>query len=74
LDVLQTDNAQGSAGEATHYEGQGLVTFTVTNTSGKELPHTGGPGTLLYTSGGLFLMAAAMIYLICVRRRERRFE
>lgn len=72
LDVLQTDNAQGSAGEATHYEGQGLVTFTVTNTSGKELPHTGGPGTLLYTSGGLFLMAAAMIYLICVRRRERR--
>ena len=74
VDVLQTDNAQGSAGEATHYEGQGLVTFTVTNTSGKELPHTGGPGTLLYTSGGLFLMAAAMIYLICVRRRERRLE
>ena len=74
VDVLQTDNAQGSAGEATHYEGQGLVTFTVTNSSGKELPHTGGPGTLLYTSGGLFLMAAAMIYLICVRRRERRLE
>ena len=72
--VMQTDNAQGSAGGATVYNEGDVVTVTVTNSQGTELPHTGGPGTLLYTSGGLFLMAAAMIYLICVRRRERRIE
>ncbi len=71
--VMQTDNAQGSAGGATVYNEGDVVTVTVTNSQGTELPQTGGPGTLLYTSGGLFLMAAAMIYLICVRRRERRF-
>lgn len=69
--VLQPDNA---AGNTTVTAIDGMVTITVTNSQGHELPHTGGPGTFLYTSGGLFLMAAAMIYLICVRRRERRLE
>ena len=71
VSILQEDNAQPS--ENVIAEGN-VVTFIVTNTTGKELPNTGGPGTFLYTSGGLLLMAAAMIYLICVRRRERRLE
>ena len=68
--VLQAENA---ATENVYTE-DNMVTIVVTNSTGTELPHTGGPGTFLFTSGGLFLMAAAMIYLICVRRRERRIE
>ena len=68
--VLQAENA---ATENVYTDGN-MVTIVVTNSTGTELPHTGGPGTFLFTSGGLFLMAAAMIYLICVRRRERRIE
>ena len=68
--VLQSENA---AADNVYTEGN-LVTIVITNSTGKELPHTGGPGTFLFTSGGLFMMAAAMIYLICVRRRERRLE
>ena len=71
VSILQTDNAQQNQNV---FVEDGIVTIVVTNSTGKELPHTGGPGTLLYTSGGLLLMAAAMIYLICVRRRERRLE
>ena len=47
----------------------------ITNTSGVELPHTGGSGTLPYTLGGLALIcAAAMMYGFRMRRRERRLN
>ena len=69
--ALQPDNA---AGNTTVTAIDGVVTIEITNSQGVELPHTGGHGTFLYTSGGLLMMAAAMIYLICVRRRERRLE
>ena len=69
--VIQPDNA---AGNATVYTQDDIVTIEITNSSGIELPQTGGPGIFLYTSGGLLLMATALIYFICVRRRERRIE
>lgn len=34
----------------------------VPNSAGEMLPETGGPGTVIYTLGGLLLMAAALIY------------
>ena len=47
----------------------------ITNTSGVELPHTGGPGTLPYTLGGIALiMASALMYGFRMRRRERRLN
>ena len=50
-------------------------TITVKNTPGKELPHTGGPGTFLYTLGGMMLLiASAMMYGFRMRRRERRLN
>lgn len=58
-------------------EDDGSTTYTVKvkNQAGKELPHTGGPGTLLYTLSGLLLMcAAAMMYGFRMRRRERRLH
>ena len=61
-----------SAGEA--IESQDLVsyapelkTFTVGNKPGAELPHTGGPGTMLiYLLGGMLTLAAG---LLLMRRR-----
>lgn len=48
--------------------------LTVTNSTGARLPETGGPGTtLLYTLGGLLLVAGAvMCGLMARRNRERR--
>lgn len=37
----------------------GDVTIIAVNTAGYELPDTGGPGAVWYTTGGLLLMAAA---------------
>ena len=51
------------------------LTITVLNTPGKELPNTGGFGTLPYTLGGLMLIiASALMYGFRMRRRERRFN
>ena len=56
-------------GNATGY------TITVNNSTGVELPNTGGPGTLLYTLSGIALMlGAALMYGFRLRRRERRFN
>ena len=45
------------------------VTFT--NTARPELPETGGSGTLLYTTGGTALLAAALLYDIRRRKAQR---
>ena len=47
----------------------GVVTFT--NTARPELPETGGSGTLLYTTGGTALLAAALLYDIRRRKAQR---
>lgn len=46
--------------------------FTVTNTTGAELPATGGEGTTLLTIGGLLMMAAAVGGGFVLRRRRER--
>lgn len=42
-----------------------------TNTARPELPETGGSGTLLYTTGGTALLAAALLYDIRRRKAQR---
>ena len=51
-----------------------LYTYTVTvyNSTGYELPSTGGAGTTPYTIGGLLLMALPLVYGYRKRRSERR--
>ena len=46
--------------------------ITVTNTTGTELPETGGMGTTFLTIGGLLMMAAAVGGGCVLRRRRGR--
>lgn len=48
------------------------VTITAVNTAGYELPDTGGPGAVWYTTGGLLLMAAAGGLLLYKNRNRRK--
>lgn len=48
----------------------GRFTFNVMNTKGFDLPHTGGMGTWIFTIGGLFLMAAAVVLLAKAGKRK----
>lgn len=48
-----------------------IYTVTVYNSTGYELPATGGSGTILYTTGGLMLMALPLVYGY---RKKRRSE
>lgn len=47
------------------------IKFNVKNTksSGFELPNTGGMGTLMFTVGGILLMAGAVIFLIVSKKK-----
>ena len=47
------------------------VTITAVNTAGYELPDTGGPGVVWYTTGGVLLMTAAVLLLYKNRNRRK---
>ena len=52
--------------EAFDYQDLGVII------AGYELPATGGSGTILYTIGGLLLMALPLVYAYRKRKGERR--
>ena len=60
----------GSLPSGVSFDGTNIV-FTVTNTSGSELPQTGGPGTLPLAIGGLLLMAASLLCALIRRLRGK---
>ncbi len=65
-DVIHTYDSRDS---------QGYYVVGVSNSTGRELPHTGGSGTLPYTLSGIALvMASALMYGFRMRRGERRFN
>ena len=53
-------------------EQDGVTTLKIVNSSGYELPSTGGIGAERFTVAGLLLIALAVTLLICKNRREKR--
>ena len=63
-------NTKVSNGSAVTVDANGsTITIINTETSGVELPSTGGPGTAAYLAGGIALMALALI-LAQIRRKR----
>lgn len=70
--TVSADNVVGATEDP---DNPGTFIITVQNSTGVELPHTGGSGTLPYTLGGLALLAvSALMYGFRLRRRERRVK
>ena len=59
----------------THEDGAaGTWDGTIVNRRRPRMPETGGAGTLLYTIGGIALMAIGLLYGCALRRRRERRE
>ena len=72
--VLCDENGNTVEYENAVVSGDDLLTVTIKNTPGAALPMTGGSGTLPYTLGGMTLMMAAALMYILRMRRERRLS
>lgn len=46
--------------------------ITVLNSTGIALPETGGPGTAMYTLGGLAIIATSLVYGLSMRRKKEK--
>lgn len=67
-DTLEESRADGSY----QFTMTNDVDIIAVNTAGYELPDTGGPGAVWYTTGGLLLMAAAGGLLLYKNRNRRK--
>ncbi|MBQ6482839.1 MAG: LPXTG cell wall anchor domain-containing protein [Anaerolineaceae bacterium] len=77
VSYIQADYNSGQPQTATATTTDATITYTITvaNTSGYELPNTGGSGTTLNYLGGIaLLLTAAVMYGFRMRRRERRYN
>ncbi len=62
----QVETAKGTTGEDV-----ALVTLTVENNSGFQLPVTGGMGTALFTGVGVVLMGVAIVLVIVAVKKKK---
>ncbi len=72
---IQKDYNAGQLQTAQPVESGGTTTLTVyvANGTGVMLPHTGGVGTWMYTTGGIMLVCIAVLTL-CINLKRRRCE
>ena len=50
----------------------GYLALTVKNSKGFDLPLTGGMGTILFTAGGIVLVAGAVVLLLVANKKKSR--
>jgi len=75
VDLPGENGASIQAVKVNFADGETVATpIVITNAPLVELPETGGPGTILYTAGGLLLMMAATLLLLHNNPRKRRKE
>ena len=72
---VTVNGTSGANPEDVQPNNDGTYTITVSNSTGQELPHTGGSGTTLFTFSGLAILAGCLMAGYSMRRnRERRSE
>ena len=67
---LLTASATVNGKDVTMTDGNAVVTLTVVNNPGFDLPRTGGRGVWMYTVGGVLLLSAAAFIVICSRKHK----
>lgn len=72
---VTVNGTSGANPEDVQPNNDGTYTITVSNSTGQELPHTGGSGTTLFTFSGLAILAGCLMAGYSMRRnRERRSD
>ena len=71
---LVVDNVPTTVGLVKYYDNGAPVEIYIVNEAEYELPATGGPGTILYTSGGILLLTAVVFILLYKQTSKRRRE
>ena len=74
--TVTNEGVTGGSGNVTTEtsDGKTYYVITITNEAGKELPSTGGSGTLLYTIGGLAIISMAAFMYVYLLRRNKQFK
>ena len=68
---LLTASATVNGKDVTMTDGNAVVTLTVVNNPGFDLPRTGGRGVWMYTVGGVLLLGAAAFIVIRSRKQHK---
>ena len=68
---LLTASATVNGKDATMSDGNAIVSLTVLNNPGFDLPRTGGRGVWMYTVGGVLLLGAAAFIVIRSRKQHK---
>ena len=68
---LLTASATVNGKDVTMTEGNAIVSLTVVNNPGFDLPKTGGYGTWMFTVGGVALLGAAAFIVVKSRKRNQ---
>ena len=69
---LLTASATVNGKDVTMTEGNAIVSLTVVNNPGFDLPKTGGYGTWMFTIGGVALLGAAAFIVVKSRKRNEQ--
>lgn len=75
LTVKDTDNdgVAENADNSVKFE-NGLVTISIPNSNGFQLPTTGGMGTILFTVGGIALIALGAVMIVLIRKNSKKAD
>lgn len=77
-DAVKADGTHGKDGILENEDGEniagntGSISLTIENQKGFNLPLTGGMGTILFTAGGIVLVAGAVVLLLAANKKKSR--
>ncbi len=70
LTIVDKDGVAANTDDVTF--ANGLVTYSIENSQGFTLPTTGGMGTILFTAGGIVLIAAGAAMAVVLNKKSKK--